>query len=267
MLVFSCEKETDTNVSFFVLFLCDTIVVLNTTENEMNTVNRFEFDYPRTYHLPFSPGVQSDDKIQHDFSRFEGKEVVITEKLDGENTTILREGFHARSLDSPMNYTRSWIKVLHSLIGHEIPEKWRLCGENMGYFHSIEYNDLESFFYLFSIWDENNNRLSYDDTVEWAKMLDLAMPRVFDRRVFDIKSLEALSKELDTSKIEGFVVSLVDPVHYSDFRNATVKWVRPNHIQPNGNGDNDHWLKSTYPNKIGADKVLKPAIMDYYTKR
>ncbi|MEG1036663.1 MAG: RNA ligase family protein [Chryseobacterium sp.] len=234
----------------------------------MNTTDKsFEFDYPRTYHLEFSPGVQSDDKIQTNYNIFQGKEVVITEKLDGENTTILREGFHARSLDSPMNYTRSWIKVLHSIIGHEIPEKWRFCGENVNYFHSINYDDLESFFYLFSIWDENNNRLHYDETVEWAKMLDLAMPRVFDRGIFDLKRIEALSKEIDTDKVEGFVVSLVEPIHYSQFRNATVKWVRANHIQPNGNGDDDHWLKSTYPNLIGKDKVLKPEIMSYYTKR
>lgn len=234
----------------------------------MNTGNKpFEFDYPRTYHLAFSPGVQSDDKIQTNYSMFADKEVVITEKLDGENTTILRNGFHARSLDSPTNYTRSWIKVLHSLIGHEIPENWRFCGENMGYFHSIHYKDLESFFYLFSIWDEKNNRLHYDETVEWAKLLDLAMPKVFYRGAFDLNHIEGLSKELDTDRVEGFVVSLVEPIHYSQFRDSTVKWVRANHIQPNGAGDDDHWLKSTYPNLIGEDKVLKPEIMSYYTKR
>lgn len=243
------------------------------------STQRFEFDYPRTFHLPFSPGMANDDKRIATLEHFIGKEVVITEKLDGENTTLLRNGFHARSLDSPTNYTRAWIKILHSLMGHEIPEGWRLCGENMGYFHSIEYNDLESFFYLFSIWDENNMRLHYDETVEFAQIWDLAMPRVFDRFIFDEDRIEKFSKDLaagklkdfpglNTQNVEGFVVSLVEPIHYSEFGIKTAKWVRAGHVQPEADGSEaEHWLKSTYPNKIGADKVLKPQVMEYYTKR
>lgn len=39
--------------------------------------------YPRTFHLPFSEGVQSDDKIMKDLSSLEGKEVIVTYKMDG----------------------------------------------------------------------------------------------------------------------------------------------------------------------------------------
>ena len=41
--------------------------------------------YPRTYHLPWSLGATSDDKILKDTSCFDDKIVIITEKLDGEN--------------------------------------------------------------------------------------------------------------------------------------------------------------------------------------
>ena len=46
--------------------------------------------YPRTYHLPWSPGTTADDKkLSGDwFDMYKGKEIVITEKLDGENTAI-----------------------------------------------------------------------------------------------------------------------------------------------------------------------------------
>ena len=228
---------------------------------------QFEFDYPRTYHLPFSPGMASDDKMISTLDHFAGKEIIITEKLDGENTTLLRDGFHARSLDSPMNYTRSWVKVLHSLIGHEIPEKWRFCGENLAYYHSIHYADLDSFFYLFSIWDEQNMRLHWDEIVEWATVLDLALPTVLGRFVFDLDKIQQIAKELDTARCEGFVVSLVEPFHYSEFNIKVAKYVRANHIQPNGSGNADHWLKSTFPNKIGATRQVKPKIMEYYTKK
>jgi hypothetical protein len=43
------------------------------------------YKYPRTYHLPWSPGVNDDDKVISDINIFRDHEVVITEKLDGEN--------------------------------------------------------------------------------------------------------------------------------------------------------------------------------------
>ena len=40
--------------------------------------------YPRTMHFSFSPGLQNDDRKLSSDDIFEGKEVVVTEKLDGE---------------------------------------------------------------------------------------------------------------------------------------------------------------------------------------
>lgn len=56
---------------------------------------------------------------------------------------------------SSSRYTpsRDWIKALHGQIAHEIPEGWRLCGENLYARHSIAYDALPSYFTLFSIWD------------------------------------------------------------------------------------------------------------------
>jgi hypothetical protein len=41
--------------------------------------------YPRTFHLPWSPGMNRDDRMMGDVAVFEGQEVMICEKLDGEN--------------------------------------------------------------------------------------------------------------------------------------------------------------------------------------
>ena len=49
--------------------------------------------YPRTYHLPWSEGRTDDDKVLSDDSQFIGKYVVVTEKMDGENTTIYSDGY------------------------------------------------------------------------------------------------------------------------------------------------------------------------------
>jgi hypothetical protein len=43
------------------------------------------YKYPRTYHLPHSPGMTDDDKLMPNFMGFRDTEIVISEKMDGEN--------------------------------------------------------------------------------------------------------------------------------------------------------------------------------------
>ena len=66
--------------------------------------------YPRTPHLPWSPGASSDDVLLIDTQMFMGKPVVISEKMDGENTTLYADRLHARSLDSRHHPSRTWVK-------------------------------------------------------------------------------------------------------------------------------------------------------------
>ena len=47
-----------------------------------------KYKYPRTYHVPWSPGTTSDDRLLKSVDQFVGKRVVVTEKMDGENTTM-----------------------------------------------------------------------------------------------------------------------------------------------------------------------------------
>lgn len=93
--------------------------------------NVMKIKYPRTMHLPFSAGVSSDDRVIETLDSFEGKEVVVTIKMDGENSTLYRNHYHARSLDSSHHDSRTWIKQFHGRIAHLIPDNWRVCGENL----------------------------------------------------------------------------------------------------------------------------------------
>lgn len=57
--------------------------------------------YGRTFHLPQSPGATSDDKIMSSVDALSAAdEVIFTEKMDGENTTIHSLGCHPRSIDA-----------------------------------------------------------------------------------------------------------------------------------------------------------------------
>lgn len=202
--------------------------------------------YPRTFHLPFSPGLQSDDKMVEDLSFLENKQVVATVKMDGENTSLYSDGYlHARSIDSKSNWTRDVAKKLHSEILHEIPSNWRLCCENVYAKHSIYYPPgyLKGYLYLLSVWDENNKCLSWEDTLEFSGLWKLPTPEVLYEGIFDLKKLQEVAKNLDTELQEGFVVRLKDSFDYNDFSRSVVKYVRKGHVQTD-----EHWLKSAIPN-------------------
>lgn len=131
------------------------------------------YKYQRTFHLPWSPGSTNDDKMLTDTSSFKGKSIVITEKMDGENTNMYPDRIHARSIDSSDHISRHWVKALWGKIRYEIPTGWRICGENLYARHSIYYDQLPSFFMVYSIWDEFNRCLSWENTKDICDALKL----------------------------------------------------------------------------------------------
>ena len=191
--------------------------------------------YPRTYHLPWSPGLTDDDRLLPSPSVFEGREVVITEKMDGENTTLYRDYMHARSLDEDHHESRGWVKKLHAEICWNIPEGWRICGENLYALHSIGYPALPSYFMVFSIWDQNNICQSWDDTVDYAAVLGLEMVPVIYRGMWDEKFVRSIGDKLDTSKTEGYTVRVTSAYPYGAFRKSIAKYVRKGHVQTTHN--------------------------------
>ncbi|HVI41831.1 MAG TPA: RNA ligase family protein [Anaerovoracaceae bacterium] len=196
--------------------------------------------YPRTFHLPWSPGRSDDDKVLPNCSQFEGKEVVVTIKMDGENTTMYNNYLHARSLEYHSHPSRSRIKQLHATIAHEIPEGWRICGENLFAKHSIHYSNLDSHFNMFSIWNERNFCLNWEETKEWATLLGLSLVPVLYQGIWD----EALIKKLyspvfDNNQCEGYVIRVADQFHYRRFKECVGKFVRASHVTTN-----EHWLQS-----------------------
>ncbi|MCO6005186.1 AAA family ATPase [Actinoallomurus purpureus] len=205
--------------------------------------------YPRTPHLPWSPGVGPDDVRAVDLSGFAGRDVVVTEKLDGENTTMYADGLHARSTDSGHHPSRAWVKALHGRIAHRIPDGTRVCGENLYARHSIAYRDLEGWFYAFSVWD-GDHCLDWDRTVRFARRLGLPVPTVLWRGVFDARAIRAL--HLDTERQEGYVVRTVGGFHRDEFARRVAKWVRRRHVRTDR-----HWmLGPVVENGLGTAAAL-----------
>ncbi|PBC76944.1 putative kinase [Streptomyces sp. TLI_235] len=206
--------------------------------------------YPRTPHLPWSPGATADDVRSGGLAGLHGREVVVTEKLDGENTTLYRDGLHARSLDSAHHPSRTWVKALQGRIGPAIPDGWRVCGENLFARHSLAYRELDSWFYGFSVWDGTDHCLGWGDTVRFLRRLGVPAPRVLWRGVFDERAVRAL--RLDTERVEGYVVRTVEGFPREEFGLRVAKWVRPHHVQTD-----THWMHAAVvENGLGPAAVL-----------
>jgi hypothetical protein len=187
--------------------------------------------YPRTYHLPWSPGVTSDDRVMEDLSGFEGQEVVVTEKMDGENTSLYPNGYvHARSVDGASHPSQSWIRSTWAKVAYELPAGWRVCGENLYAVHSIRYDSLPSYFAVFSVWNERNECLSWDDTCDWAELLGFLSVPVLYRGQWDEKAVRGVWSEGDRERVEGYVVRPTEGFHLREFRQRVGKFVRENHV-------------------------------------
>lgn len=200
--------------------------------------------YPKTFHLPFSPGITSEDKMLKSTQDWHGQEVVITAKLDGENTSLYRDGLHARSLDFEPRPDRNLIKAFHAKIAHEIPDDFRICGENMTAIHSIRYKDLPSIFLVFSIW-EQSTCLSWAETVEWCKLLHLAPVPVLYCGEYSDSLCQNLCERLDTEKDEGLVVRPLGGFQLDEFYSRVGKWVRAGHVK-----SDEHWVRHIEYNEI-----------------
>lgn len=211
-------------------------------------MNAERFKYPRTRHLPSSRSKTDDDRIAPAAqveTALKGVEVVITEKMDGESTTIYADGHsHARSIDSKAHPSRSIVRELAATVAHELPATMRICGENIFAVHSIEYTALEAHFQVYNIWD-GEECLSWDETEEWVALLGLTTVPVLYRGVWqgetEARNIWETHRESQEAVLgqtsEGFVVRPAAGFHREEFGERVFKWVRPKHVQTG-----THWM-------------------------
>lgn len=130
--------------------------------------------YCRSLHAQISLGTTSDDRFMPNgyvtaFAKM--KELVVTEKLDGQNNCFNKYGLFARSHTAPSNHP--WDKPLKDrweLIKNDLNDL-EIFGENMYGIHSIAYTELESYFYVFAV-REGDTWLSWEEVKFYANLLD-----------------------------------------------------------------------------------------------
>lgn len=209
--------------------------------------------YNRTYHLPWSPGSTNDDRISDNVESLLGTEIVITEKLDGENCGMTDEGVYARS--HATFTTSAWsreVRQLHKLsVEDELGDGVFLFGENMEGIHSIEYSNLESYFYIFGIRD-NDIWITWEKVEEYSYLLDIpTVPVLFKGVVNSSKELQQIVEDLVSKpselggQREGIVVRTAGMFHNDDFADNVMKWVRKGHVSTDV-----HWTRNWKKSEI-----------------
>lgn len=199
--------------------------------------------YPRTYHLPWSLGASEEDivhetKTIHDM--FSGRQVVVTEKLDGKNTTIYSDGhMHGREITDHSPDSQEGMKAIAKTLVGNLPDGWRVCGEDLSVEQSLNYEFRTTNFYVFAIYDEHNRCLSWPETVEWSGLLGLETVPVLYEGAWDSVLLQGWHESNITGmqyympsefgpEGEGYVVRIKHAFWHKDFTRSVTQWSRPN---------------------------------------
>ncbi|WP_170782810.1 RNA ligase family protein [Ruegeria lacuscaerulensis] len=195
--------------------------------------------YGRTFHLPQSPGATSDDKIMRSVGGLiAANEVVFTEKMDGENTTIHSQGCHPRSLDARYHPSRDWMKAFAAGISPQLAGDERIVGEYLFARHSIAYRALPSYFLGFA-WIKQEEVQAWDATLlRFAELGIASVPELYRGRFSD-QVVSTVLSDLDLERQEGFVVRDFAAFPERDMPTHLAKYVREDHVQ-----SDTHWMNA-----------------------
>ncbi len=213
--------------------------------------------YNRTFHLPWSPGATSDDKTATSVTSLLNEPIVITEKMDGSNTSLEIDGCFARTHAGPPSHLSfDGLKALHAGLKWQIDPGIQYFGEWCYAKHSIEYSELPGYFLLFGIRVLENTPIpnvgvpleksfwaSWERVEKQAEILGVpTVPVLYKGTVTSEKELKVLVESLMNQPSahggirEGVVVRVTKLFKDDEFSSCVLKCVRANHVQTS-----DHW--------------------------
>lgn len=218
--------------------------------------------YPRTFHLPWSPGATKDDRKLVSVEHFLNVPVVITEKMDGSNLCMTNKAVFARSHNGPPTHESFNVaKSLHAQVCHSIPDGVSVFGEYVFAVHSIRYSELPGYFLVFGAREDATGKWwDWDTTEELAAELGFPTVPVLAkssqfvaedgntywqgmyetegqlREYSNLEYLFANGGKWENNISEGYVVRLFG--EFTDFQMSVAKYVRANHVQTD-----QHWTK------------------------
>lgn len=202
--------------------------------------------YPRTLHFHWSKGATNDDKVSTDLSALIGQPIVITEKMDGSNTSLESDGCFARTHAGPPSHPSfDGLKALHAAVKFKIPNNIQLFGEWCFALHSITYKELPGYFLLFNVRELSDELLwaSWEEVEMWAEEIGVPTVPVLFKGVLnsesdfqDLVKSFMIQPSLCGGIREGVVARVQQKFSDNNFSTHVMKCVRANHVQTS-----KHW--------------------------
>jgi len=211
--------------------------------------------YPSTPHWPWSQTVHKDDRYHQDPIAFVGREVVITEKLDGGNTCLYGGEVYARSTGQPSHH--GWMGMVrkhHAWKTVDARPDMVFYGEDLFGIHSIEYDAMreDETFRLFAARYINPKYMeggwfADHDLLEKiaAELGVITVPTLFKGTFDSVEDItEWFEAHIDQpstlgGECEGFVIKRNTPIIADQFSHYVAKYVRANHVQTD-----EHWTRN-----------------------
>ena len=208
--------------------------------------------YPRTPHWPWSPTIHPGDRTHAEPERFVGRDVIVTEKLDGSLTCLYQGQVFSRSMAGPSE--TPWFAMVrkHHAWKCDKTHDHIIYGEDLYGVHSIEYEPMAEATTL-RVFGVRVRAGGGDRFLDWQTVEGVAaahampvVPVVFRGSFPSVAAVTAFFEceiakpsRIGGSDCEGFVMRDVDGFDIGDFRRAVVKYVRPNHVQTDR-----HWTRN-----------------------
>jgi hypothetical protein len=182
-----------------------------------------------------------------------GRELVITEKLDGANTLVHRGSVHGRSGDS----AAPWMGMVKKHHAWKLRGEPRLLyGENLYPVHSIEYSPMTapSTFRAFALMDEDGALEPFSALEQLCADLEIPVaPVLFRGECGSFLELDGLIHEFHAlpsalgGEREGVVVRDAGRVGPGAFALSVCKSVRKDHVQTG-----EHWSRNWRPCRLAG---------------
>jgi hypothetical protein len=208
--------------------------------------------------------VHRDDHYHPDCNFFLGRDVVITEKLDGGICWIADGKVYARSSGAPTR--EPWFDYVKGRTApkfYGMPSTLCVVGEDLYGVHSIEYDPLPDTFFLFHVLDRMPENVNTPDTKgdkfwSWGAVEELALqygvntvPVVHKGRFEKVDEItEFFMDNVGKRSIygpirEGFVMRVAESFPFDEFEFHVTKFVRKNHVQTD-----EHWTRHWKPARL-----------------
>ena len=212
--------------------------------------------YPRTPCWPWSPSQPPEHRFHPRPDRFAGREIVITEKLDGTNAAL----WHGTALTRNGETTAPW---LYAVRKHHAWKTGNLdaviYGEDLLALHSIEYGPIpeEHTFRVFArLVDNHRTFASWEITQACARQDGMmTVPVLFQGTMGSLRELQEFITEAHAGpsllggRREGVVIRTAGAFPRDEFGMSAAKSVRAGHVKTDR-----HWSRNWRRARVIQDR-------------